>query len=80
MTDTVTRLSSHLPRVRWQLALRIARRVALELKDAHGRLEPDERRRLGELMKRSGGRPQRLSRRERAEVLRLTRKAVGRLA
>jgi hypothetical protein len=62
------------------MASRIAHRVALELKDAHGRLEPDERRRLGELIKRSGGRPQRLSRGERGEVVQLTRKAVGRHA
>ena len=62
------------------VAVRVARLVALELQSAYGRLEPDERVRLGELVKRSGGRPQRLSRRERGEVIRLTRKAVGRPA
>lgn len=71
---------SRLLRVRWAVALRIARRVAQELRDAHGRLEPEERARLRELLKRSGGRPQRLSRNERGEVVRLTRKAAGRLA
>jgi hypothetical protein len=69
---------SRLLRVRWALALRIARRVAVELRSAHGRLEPEERARLGELVRRSGGRPQRLSRGERGEVVRLTMKAVGR--
>lgn len=71
---------ARLLRVRWAIALRVARRVARELRDAHGRLEPDERARLAELVRRSGGRPQRLSRSERGEVVRLTRKAVARLA
>jgi hypothetical protein len=76
----MARLFARLLRVRWAVALRVARRVALELRNAHGRLEPDERARLAELVRRSGGRPQRLSRRERGEVVWLTRKAVGRLA
>ena len=71
---------SRLLLVRWAVALRIARRVAQELRDAHGRLDPEERARLSELLKRSGGRPQRLSRHERGEVVRLTKKAAGRLA
>jgi hypothetical protein len=75
----MARFFARLLRVRWAVALRVARRVALELRDAHGRLEPDERARLAELVRRSGGRPQRLSRRERGEVVWLTRKAVGRL-
>ena len=53
---------------------------ARELHDAHGRLEPAERARLAELIKRSGGRSQRLSRSERGEVVRLTKTAAGRLA
>jgi hypothetical protein len=76
----MTRFFARLLRVRWAVALRVARRVALELRDAHGRLAPEERTRLAELVRRSGGRPQRLSRSERAEVVGLTRKAVGRLA
>ena len=76
----MTRFFARLLRVRWAVALRVARRVARELRDAHGRLEPDERARLAELIRRSGGRPQRLSRGERGEVVRLTRKAVGRSA
>jgi hypothetical protein len=75
----MARLFARLLRVRWAVALRVARRVALELRDAHGRLEPDERARLAELVRRSGGRPQRLSRSECGEVVWLTRKAVGRL-
>jgi len=71
---------SQLLRVRWAVALRIARRVASELRAAHGRLEPEERARLGELLRRSGGRPQRLSRGERREVVRLTMKAAGRVS
>ena len=76
----MARFFARLLRVRWAVALRVARRVARELRDAHGRLEPEERARLAELVRRSGGRPQRLSRSERGEVIRLTRKAVGRLA
>ena len=75
----MARFFSRLLRIKWAIALRIAR-VARELHDAHGRLEPAERARLAALIKRSGGRPQRLSRSERREVVRLTRKAVGRLA
>ena len=67
----MARFFSRLLRIRWAVALRIARRVARELHDAHGRLEPAER---------SGGRPQRLSRSERDEVVRLTKKAAGWLA
>jgi hypothetical protein len=76
----MARFFSRLLRRRWAAALRIARRVARELHDAHGRLEPAERARLAALIKRSGGRPQRLSRSEHAEVVRLTRQAAGRLA
>ena len=76
----MARFFASLLRVRWAVALRVARRVARELRDAHGRLEPQERARLAELLRRSGGRPQRLSRSERGEVVRLARKAVGRLA
>ena len=74
----MTRFLSRLMRIRWALALRIAQRVAAEVREAHGRLEPEERARLGELVKRSRGRPQRLSRDERGEVVRLTTKAAGR--
>ena len=76
----MARFFSRLLGMGWAVALRIARRVARELHDAHGRLEPAERARLAEYMKRSGGRPQRLSRNERGEVVRLTRKAAGRPA
>lgn len=76
----MARFFSRLLRVRWAAALRIARRVARGLHDAHGRLEPAERARLAALIKRSGGRPQRLSRSEHGEVVRLTKKAAGRLA
>ena len=76
----MARFFSRLLRIRWAVALRIARRVARELQDAHGRLEPAERARLAEYLKRSGGRPQRLSRSERDEVVRLTKKAAGWLA
>jgi len=76
----MARFYSRLQRIRWAVALRIARRVAGELYAGYGRLEPAERARLAELIKRSGGRPQRLSRRECGEVLRLTKKAAGRLA
>jgi hypothetical protein len=68
---------SRLLRIRWALALGIARRVASELRDAHGRLEPEERARLSELVRRSAGRLQRLSRGERGELIRLTLKAIG---
>jgi hypothetical protein len=73
----VARLFSLLLNVRWRVALAVGRRVALELQAAHGRLEPDERRRLGELIRSSGGRPLRLSPRERGEVARLAQKAAG---
>ena len=76
----MARFFARLLRVRWAIALRIARRVASELHGAYGRLEPAERARLAELIKRSGGRPQRLSRSERGEVVRLTKTAAGRLA
>ena len=76
----MARFFSRLLRIRWAVALRIARRVARKLHDAHGRLEPAERVRLAELIKRSGGRPQRLSRSERGEVVRLTKMASGRPA
>jgi hypothetical protein len=73
----LTRVLSLVMRVRWEVALRIARRVAHELQVAHGRLEPDERRRLGELLRHSGGRPMRLSPTERSEIARLAKKAAG---
>ena len=71
------RLLSLLLRVRWAVALQMARRIADELSAAHGRLEPDERRRLAELLRHSGGRPGRLSGQERSEVARLAQKAAG---
>ena len=73
----LARLMALVLRVRWQVALEVARRVAHELHDAHGRLEPDERRRLAELIRHSGGRPTRLSRTERGEIARLAQKAAG---
>jgi hypothetical protein len=82
----MARFFSRLLRIRWTAALRIARQVARELDDAHGRhdahgrLEPAGRARPASLIKRSGGRPQRLSRSEHGEVVRLTKKAAGRLA
>ena len=76
----MARFYSRLLRIRWAVALRIARRVACELHDAHGRVQPAERAHLAELIKRSGGRPQRLSGSERGEAVRLTKKAAGRLA
>jgi hypothetical protein len=76
-SPALTRVLSLAMRVRWEVALRTARRVAHELQLAHGRLEPDERRRLGELLKNSGGRPTRLSRPERSEIVRLAQKAAG---
>jgi hypothetical protein len=76
----MARFFSRLQRIRWAVVLPIARRIALELHDGYGRLEPAERARLAELIKRSGGRPQRLSRSECGEVLQLTKKAAGRLA
>jgi hypothetical protein len=79
-TNSMARLLSRLLRVRWDVALGVGRGVALELRDAHDRLEPRERARLGELVKRSGGRPQHLSRGERLEVVRLAVKAAGLLA
>ena len=74
------RFFSRLLRIRWAVALRLARRVARELHDTHGCLEPAERARLAALTTRSGGHPQRLSRSEHGEVVRLTQKAAGRLA
>jgi hypothetical protein len=71
------RMLSLLLRVRWAVALQMAQRVAHELSVAHGRLEPEERRRLGELLRHSGGRPMRLSGQERIEVARLAQKAAG---
>jgi hypothetical protein len=76
----MARFFSRLLRIRWAVALRIARRVARELHDAHDRLEPAERARLAALIRHSGGRPHRLSRSEHGEVVRLTRQAAGRLA
>lgn len=76
----MARFFSRLLLMSWAVALRIARRVARELHDAHGRLERAERARLTALITRSGGRPQRLSRSEPGEVVRLTKKAAGRLA
>jgi hypothetical protein len=71
------RMLSLLMRVRWAIALQMARRVANELSAAYGRLDPDERQRLGELLRHSGGRPGRLSGQERMEVARLAQKAAG---
>ena len=76
----MARFFSRLLRIRWAVALRIARRVARELHDAHGRPRPAERARLAELVKRSRGRSQRLSRSERGEMLGLTENEAGRLA
>jgi hypothetical protein len=73
----LTRVLSLVMRIRWEVALRIARRVAHELQVAHGRLEPDERQRLSELLRHSGGRPTRLSPTERSEIARLAKKAAG---
>lgn len=67
-------------RFRWVLALRLARWIVIASRNAHGRLEPDERARLGDLLRRSRGRPRRLSRGQRSEVARLALKAVGRLS
>ena len=75
----MARFFSRLLRIRWAIALRIAR-VARELHDAHGRRRPAERARLAELIKRSRGRSQRLSRSERGEVVGLTKNEAGRLA
>jgi hypothetical protein len=72
----MARFFSRLLRIRWAGA----RRAARDLHDGYGRLEPAGRARLAELIKRSGGRPQRLSRSERGETVRPTRKAAGRLA
>ena len=66
---------ARLVRFRWLLALRIARWVVMGFRDARGRLEPEERARLGELVRR----PRRLTSSERGEVARLTLKAVGRV-
>lgn len=76
-TDSIARVVSPLLRVRWEVALSVGRGVALELRDAHDRLEDHERARLGELIKRSEGRPRHLSGGERVEVVRLAMKAVG---
>jgi hypothetical protein len=73
----LARLLSLALRVRWSVAIEVARRVTHELQVAHGRLEPDERRRLAELIRHSGGRPNRLSRTERGEIARLAQKAAG---
>ena len=71
------RLLSLLMRIRWTVALEMARRVSHELSVAHGRLDPEERQRLGELLRASGGRPTRLSGQERTEIARLAQKAAG---
>jgi hypothetical protein len=76
-TESIARVVSPLLRVRWEVALSVGRGVALELRDAHDRLEADERARLGELVKRSEGRPRQLSGGERVEVVRLAMKAAG---
>jgi hypothetical protein len=67
-------------RFRWALALRLARWIVIASRNAHGRLEPEERARLGDLLIGSRGRPRRLSRGQRSEVARLALKAVGRLS
>jgi hypothetical protein len=85
----MARFFSRLLRMRWAVALRFARRAARELHDAHDRQElhdahdrqePAERARLAALIRRSRGRPHRLSRSEHGEVVRLTRQATGRPA
>ena len=73
----VARVVSLVMRVRWQVAFRVARRILQELQTAQGRLEPEERRRLGELLRVSGGRLMRLSPQQRTEVARLAQKAAG---
>ena len=75
--ESIARVVSPLLRVKWDVALSVGRGVALELRDAHDRLEGHERARLGELIKRSEGRPRHLSGGERVEVVRLAMKAVG---
>ena len=47
--ESIARAVSPLLRVRWEVALSVGRGVALELRDAHDRLEGHERARLGEL-------------------------------
>jgi hypothetical protein len=79
-TRSTARLLSRVLHLRWEVALSVARGIALELRDAHDRLEPRERARLGELVKLSGGRPQQLAFGERVEMARLAMKAVGWLA
>lgn len=73
----MARFFSLLTNVRWRVAMAMAVRVAQELQMAHGRLEPDERRRLAELIRTSGGRPLRLTPQQRTEVALLARKASG---
>ena len=73
----MARFFSLLTKVRWQVAVAMTTRVARELQTAHGRLDPDERRRLAELIRSSGGRPLRLTPKQRMEVALLARKASG---
>ena len=43
-TESIARVVSPLLRVRWEVALSVGRGVALELRDAHDRLEDHEAR------------------------------------
>ena len=64
-------------RIPWQAVLALAMRIAQEGRERWSRLTPHEQRQVRETLRRSRGRIDRLSERERQELRRILWKAVG---
>jgi hypothetical protein len=81
VTNAVGRATGKIPGLRRLPVLRLLAigEVMLLARDHLGKLEPDERRRLVELLRRGRGRPHNLSARDRDELVALIGKAEPRL-
>ena len=81
LTNAVGRVAGRIPGVRRIPVLRLLAvgEIVLLAREHIGKLEPQERRRLVELLRRGRGRPQNLSARDRDELAALIDKAEPRL-
>ncbi len=77
MAGRVTSLVARGRRVRWQLVLSVALRIAQEGRRRWERLSKREQQELSRILRKSRGRPARLIERERQELWRIVRKAIG---
>jgi hypothetical protein len=77
MAGRVTSLVARGRRVRWQLVLTVALRVAQEGRRRWERLSQREQQELTRILRKSRGRPTRLTERERQDIWRIVRKAIG---